>query len=88
MSKEWIELTENMVELGPDGGKILLDFELPNIARITLEQKSSPKDSKEFFAVTVGIYNKLINTSYFLNHEDALEHVNSTKILIQVFYGA
>jgi hypothetical protein len=62
----------------------MFDIELTGIARITVEKKIHQVDGKDIFAATIAIYDKLINTSYFQNQEDVFEHVESTKILIQV----
>ena len=80
---KWISQTNKLGQTGPDGGVTLLDDELPGIGQIFIEKKIQKKDCTEFFAVTIIIYDRFLDTSYYKRWEDAQEHANSVKFLIQ-----
>jgi hypothetical protein len=55
---------------------------LPGISHIILEKKTNQISGDEIYPVTTIIYDKLVNTAFFKNREDAEEHVSSTKVLL------
>jgi hypothetical protein len=85
--KSWINITDSIDQDGPDGGIALFAYELPKIGRIDIEKKTRQKEPKEYFAVTIVIYGRLLHTGYFYNWDDVLEHLNSTQILMQIVFN-
>jgi hypothetical protein len=79
----WVNYSESLGQPGLEGGETILDNELPNVGRIVAEKKIRSSEPEVFFAVTVVIYDQFLNTSYFTNWQDAKEHIDSTKLLIQ-----
>jgi hypothetical protein len=83
MEAKWISQVNKLEQIGPEGGVTLLNDELPDVGQIIIEKKNRNRDPKVFFAVTIILYNRFLNTSYYKSWEDALEHSNSVKLLIQ-----
>ncbi len=55
-----------------------MDEELPDLARIQIELKSSPVVSPgDHYAVTMAVYGMLVHTAYFNRWEDAIECADS-----------
>ena len=86
MLNKWVSLAEKVNQIGPDGGKTLLHDELPNVGRVIVEKKIRNEEPKEYFGVTIIIYDQLITTSYFHTWQDAQEHIDTVKLLIQTIH--
>jgi hypothetical protein len=83
MLENWLILKDNIGQVGSEGGTIILDDELPHLARITVEQKRSEYPPGDHYAITIGIYNVLVHTAFFKRLEDARECTTAVKIIIQ-----
>jgi hypothetical protein len=83
MFEKWVSLERNLGKIGSEGGVIKLDDELPNLARITIEQKRSEAPPGDHYAITVGVYNMLVHTVFFKKWEDAIECADAMKLVIQ-----
>ncbi len=62
------------------------DEELPNIGRVIIEERTRSLKPTTYYAVTEAIYGRLVHTAYFHVLVDAEEHVEATKLLMQVAY--
>lgn len=81
MLNKWVNKHMNKERLGPDGGIVLLDDELPRVCRITIEKKT--KVNNNYFAVTVVIYDRFLDTSYYNDLDDAMEALKTIKLLVE-----
>ena len=84
MFEKWASLSENLGKAGSEEGIILLDDELPGVARVSIEKKFSEHLGKDIYPITMGVYGWLVHTAFFSAWEDALECADSMKLIIQV----
>jgi len=85
MPTEWVSLN-TLDTIGSEGGTIRLDEKIHGIARITIEKIINNQTGKEYFAVTVGIQNVLVDTGYFDKWESSLEATRMLKLVIQAIF--
>ena len=67
---------------GSENGKIILDQENIDGARITLEENAN----KIPFAITIGIYGLMCHTEFFSNLDSATEYIKRKKIEINEIF--
>ena len=78
----WFENGKTIGSKGSEGGKIIIDEECSDGARITLEEKSAVAP----FAITVGIYGLFFHTIYLSTKEEASILISRIKIEISEFF--
>jgi len=83
MLEKWISLKNNIGRLGSEGGVIQIDDELPGLARVTIELKTSPEPPGNHYAITMGVYNTMVHTVFFKKWEDAVECADTIKLIVQ-----
>ena len=69
---------------GSESGKIILDEEHSDGARITLEEKSAAAP----FSITVGIYALFFHTIYLSTKEEAPTLISRLKVEISEFFAS
>jgi hypothetical protein len=84
MFEKWTPLTQNLEQVGPEGGVIIHDDELPGVGRVTIERKTGQTAGLDHFPVTIGVCGSLVHTAFFSNQNDAQEAAEMAKLLIQV----
>lgn len=82
MVNNWSDLKVEQRKKGPEDGDVLIEADLPGISHIIVEKKTNQISGDEIYPVTTIIYDKLVNTAFFKNREDAEEHVSSTKLML------
>jgi hypothetical protein len=87
MFEKWISIENNIGKIGSEGGPILIDEELPKLARVTIEKKTSPKPLGTHYAITMGVYGMLVHTAFFKKWDDAIECTETVKILIETLFN-
>jgi hypothetical protein len=83
MFELWTSLMQNIGQSGSEGGKIVRDDELPEVGRVTVEQKTRSEPELDYYCVTIGVYGLLVHTAFFNRWDDAVEAADLARLLIQ-----
>lgn len=78
----WIPFKEGKTisQKGSENGIILIDEELPGLARITLE-----KDGYTPYGITCGIYGQMAHTAFAGKEEEAMRKYEAMKCAIEKY---
>ncbi len=77
MYEKWISHKGNLGKEVVEGAIIQLDDELPDLARVIVEQV------RDHYEISIGVYGRLVHTVYFRRLEDAIECTDAVKLIIE-----